>query len=425
MRSYDDARLRGEIRDDLSEFDFFSLLVTALLVGVGLTLVYSATFGSPMAGNFSRQVLWAALGSVAIAGIVFIPSRWLYTLSYPIYFVLLGLLAVTIVAGRKVAGAEAWLYIGPIGLQPSEMTKLGTVLALSSWLSDRRTDPTRVLHVIVAVLIVLVPMGLVLAQNDTGTALVFAALLLPMLYWAGLPLGVMLMAIFPVVAAIAGYFSLQIGLSVAVLALGAALVFRVNPWIALLGIAATIGAAYATPYIYHHVLQPHQQQRIAIMFDPSVDRLGAGYNVIQSKVAIGSGGLWGKGFLQGTQTQLRFIPEQWTDFIFCVLGEEFGFVGCVTVLGLFAILILRLVGAANATRSQFASLIAIGAATIFTVHIVINTGMTMGILPTIGIPLPFLSYGGSALLTNLAFIGIVLNFQLNRRDFLINPKPEG
>jgi rod shape determining protein RodA len=195
------------------------------------------------------------------------------------------------------------------------------------------------------------------------------------------------------------------------------MVFKRNILVSAVIVCIAIASGFSVNMVYSK-LQPYQQKRIASMFDPESDPLGAGYNVIQSKIAIGSGGMTGKGFLQGTQTQLKYIPEQWTDFIFCMVGEEFGFAGSITVVLLFLILIWQTIHIAYICKNQFLSICCIGFATIFSFHILINLGMIMGIMPVIGIPLPFMSYGVSFLLSNLIMLGIILNAYRNRKDYV-------
>ena len=242
-------------------------------------------------------------------------------------------------------------------------------------------------------------------QPDMGTSLVFLSMTLPILFWAGLSPYVLFIIISPVFVILGAFFGMNFFIIALVLIAIVLLFFKRNVFLTagILVVNFVIGFSFDSLY---KKLEPYQQNRIKGVFDPTTDPLGSGYNVIQSKVAIGSGGLFGKGFLEGTQTQLKFIPEQWTDFIYCMIGEEFGFVGSVIILLLYMIIIFQLVNNAYLTKSRFLSVSCIGFASIILFHLVINIGMTIGIMPVIGIPLPLMSYGISSLLSFLVMMGI-------------------
>jgi rod shape determining protein RodA len=268
---------------------------------------------------------------------------------------------------------------------------------------------------LIAISIVVAPMILILAQPDLGTTVVFFAMLLPVLYWAGASNFVLAAIIAPILAATGALFG-TLTFLVTLLISGALLyITRQNRFAAAVAFALTLAIGLSVQAVYER-LPGYQQKRISTFLNPELDPKGAGYNVVQSKVAIGSGGFLGKGYLQGTQTQLNFIPEQWTDFIFCVPGEEFGFLGASIVLTLFIALLLHGIKVASLSKNKFASAAAIGITGIFTIHVLINVGMSMGLLPVIGIPLPFLSYGGSALIANMVMVGLLMNFYANRKE---------
>jgi rod shape determining protein RodA len=397
-------------------FDFRAFFFCLALVMIGLVSIYSATFDINNAANFYRQALWAGIGFVVMIITSFIPLRTLQRLSIAFYFIILAVLVVILIIGNTVKGSKSWFGIGGLGGQPSEFAKIATILAFAAYLSKTNVSISRVRHLAVALLIFAAPMFLILAQPDLGTTIVFFAALLPLLYWAGASNFILIAILVPILVAIGALFgTTQFLIAVAV---GAVLlyIFRESRFTVAVafGITLAVGLSVQVMYDRMHV---YQQKRISAFLNPEADPLGSGYNVVQSKIAIGSGGFVGKGFLKGTQTQLNYIPEQWTDFIFCVTGEEFGFLGASVVLGLFAALLFHALRVASISKNRFGSLAAIGIMGIFTTHTVINTGMSMGLMPVVGIPLPFLSYGGSALVANMTMVGLLMNFYANRKEY--------
>jgi rod shape determining protein RodA len=397
-------------------FDFRAFLICLALVFVGLVSIYSATFDINNAANFHRQALWAGIGFIIMVATSFIPLRTLQRLSISFYFIVLAILMIILVIGSTIKGSKSWFGIGGIGGQPSEFAKITTVLAFASYLSRTDVSISQVKHLSISLCIFAAPMFLILAQPDLGTTIVFFAALLPLLYWAGASNFILIAILVPILAA----FGALLGTTqfLIAVAIGAVLlyIFRENRFTVAVafGITLAIGLSVQVMYERMHV---YQQKRISAFLNPEADPLGAGYNVVQSKIAIGSGGFFGKGFLKGTQTQLNYIPEQWTDFIFCVTGEEFGFLGASIVLGLFAALLLHALRVASISKNKFSSLAAIGIMGILGTHTIINTGMSMGLMPVVGIPLPFLSYGGSALVANMMMIGLLMNFYANRKEY--------
>jgi len=409
--------------------DLWTLLVWLALVGVGLVALYSTTHGpaaehlsASVRDNFFRQLMWIGISAVGIGVALLFPVRLLRQAAYPAYAGAVILLLLTLFVGTEVKGTRAWLPLGPFRLQVAELAKVGTILAVAQLLSTRsgRADST-LASALKAVGLILLPAVLVVLQNDLGTALVFFGLLPIMLFWAGLPLPLVALMVSP---AVAGYLTL---LSLPA-ALGFAVVFTGGIWWhterrLLAGLAATFtaGVPAAVSLVLGKILQPYQVDRLLSFTNPGAEqfRQGVGFNLVQSKAAIGSGGLWGTGFMQGTQTQGAYVPEQTTDFIFSVIGEEFGFVGALVVLGLFAALLLRLIRLGTDVKHPFGSIVAAGAVGVYLIHIFINIGMTTGMLPVIGLPLPFLSYGGSAMLANTAMLAIVLNTHMRRDNLSI------
>ena len=397
-------------------FDYRALLFCLALVIIGLMSIYSATFDINNAANFYRQSIWAGIGLVAMMMTSFIPLRTIQRLAFTFYFIMLGILLIVLVIGSTVKGSKSWLGIGGLGGQPSEFAKIATVMAFAAYLSKTDVSISRVRHLAVALLIFAAPMLLILAQPDLGTTIVFFAALLPLLYWAGASNFTLIAILVPILVGIAAIFGTTQFLIAT--ALGAVLLytFRESRFTVAVAFGITLAVGLSVQVVYER-MHVYQQKRISTFLNPEADPLGSGYNVVQSKIAIGSGGIFGKGFLKGTQTQLNYIPEQWTDFIFCVTGEEFGFVGSSIILGLFAALLFHMLRVASSSKNKFGSLTTIGFLGIFMTHIVINTGMSMGLMPVIGIPLPFLSYGGSALVANMMMVGLLMNFYTNRKEY--------
>ena len=396
--------------------DYRTLLLTALLMLVGMAAVYSATYNAGASAVFLRQVVWMGIGAVLMILVAFIPFRTLQLLSYPIYIAsILALLAV-LVAGKTIAGSKSWFGVQGFGLQPSELVKATTILAVASYLSRRQTNLNRLKDVLSVVGFVLLPVLLIVAQPDIGTALVFLGMIFLVMYWAGVSHFMVITVLAPMAAAIASLYGITPFIIVIALALVLLLLLRENRFVSAIVFSFTVLVGISVQFIFGK-LAPHQQKRILIFMNPDTDPLGSGYNILQSKIAIGSGGLTGKGFLQGSQTQLHFIPAQWTDFIFCVPGEEFGFLGAVIILALFMLLLLRGTRIAATAKSRYASFVAIGVVSTLAVHIITNIGMSMGVVPVVGVPLPFISYGGSNLLTNMIMIGLLLNMYANRKEY--------
>ncbi len=397
-------------------FDVRTAAITFALVMIGVVSVYSATYDAKASEIFQKQLLWVGVGTVAFLIATFLPYRLLQLISWPSYFLSIFLLVSVLIIGRKVSGSTSWFSLGTMRLQPAEFAKITTVLALGMYVSRSDVTLKKIRYLAVASGIVLLPMILILLQPDMGTAVVFGAMFFPVLYWAGASRFTLLAITAPPAAAFAALFGTTPFLIV-VLVFGVLLyITKENRIVAAVMFSVTVMLGVSVQFIYDR-LKPYQQKRISTFLDPGADPLGAGYNILQSKVAIGSGGLFGKGYLHGTQTQLNFIPEQWTDFIFCVPGEEFGFLGAATVLLLFMGLLMRGVSIASSVKNPFGSLVAIGLTAVFATHITMNVGMALGLLPVIGVPLPFLSYGGSALLASMTMAGLFMNLYANRKEY--------
>ena len=410
------------------DFDFVTFSAWLGLIICGLVAIYSSTHGpaavflpESVQHNFSRQLMWTFLCILGIGLALLLPVRFYQKISYPFYAFTIFLLLLTLAIGTEVSGSQSWLYIGGFGIQVAEIAKIGAVMAVARLLASRRPDANNVRYALGAMLLLLVPAAIIIMQNETGTALVFLALIPIMLFWSGLPLPTVMLVISPALAAY-----------LAVVYIPAAIAFSIvftlylywktrERYMAALALLFTGGLTAGIQLALRYVLQPYQIARIVSFTDPGAEewRSGVGYQLVQAKAAIGSGGLFGKGFMQGTQTQGAYIPEQSTDFVFSIIGEEFGFIGAMIVLLLFAVLLVRVVWMGTAVKHPFGSMIAAATAGIYLIHIIINVGMVTGLVPVIGIPLPFVSYGGSAMLANTAMLALVLDLHMRRDDFSI------
>ncbi len=398
-------------------FDRTIFFCVLSLVGIGLLSIYSATFDAYEGRDFYRQLLWAVIGFFAMLSTMLLPLRWLQRNALKIFFTSLSLLVLVLIAGKRVYGSQSWLGFGGLGIQPSEFVKITTMLALSSFLSQSDVKATDLKDLVKASVIVALPIALIMLQPDFGTALTFLAMFIPVLYWAGASKFLIIIIIAPAFIAAASIFGTTPFLIVLILlGIGLYMLRDENQFFATVVFGANVVIGFFVQIVYEK-LPLYQQKRIATFLDPNNDPLGAGYNVIQAKVAIGSGGLFGKGFMRGTQTQLSFIPKQWTDFIFCVPGEEFGLLGGVVVLGLFAILLFHGVHLASTAKNKFGNLLAMGFTCLFAFHVFVNIGMSVGLMPVIGIPLPFLSYGGSSLVSYMMVAGLMMNVYANRKEY--------
>lgn len=397
-------------------FDYRTLLAAISLLVIGMVSVYSATYDARVPEIFYRQLIFGGVGMAVLLILAFLPFRVLQFLSYPSYFLSILLLVSVLIIGRTVSGSTSWFNLGAFRLQPSELTKITTALALATYLGRSDVSLKNFRNLVVAYAIVLLPVALIMLQPDIGTAAVYLGMFFPVLYWGGVSRFTLIAIIGPLGVAVASLFGTT-PFFLAVIAVAILLyVFRENRILVALIFSATVLLGISVQAIYGG-LKPYQQKRIATFLNPGADPLGAGYNSLQSKVAIGSGGFFGKGFLHGTQTQLNFIPEQWTDFIFCVPGEEFGFIGSAAVLLLFAFLLYRGVTIASTVKNPYGSFVAMAITATLGTHVVLNIGMALGLLPVIGVPLPLLSYGGSALLASMAMIGILMNLHANRKEY--------
>lgn len=395
----------------------FRLLASVLILGaIGVAMVYSATQTEQpgVAGLWQKQVIWLVLGLCSLAFFTALPFRYLHALAWPIYIGSLALLILVLLA-PVAARTHRWFVIGSIQLQPSELAKIATVIILARLLSQRELKRRGFVRITAAAVLSLVPMALVLVEPDLGTSLTFPVIFLSLLYWNQVSLATLFFLISPVISMLA-VVSMPSWIIFMLILAAAFRFFKTKFKIAVPIFIMNAAIGSLAPVIWHG-LKEYQKRRIMIFINPGLDPRGAGWHVLQSKIAIGSGGLWGKGFLQGTQKKLSFLPAQHTDFIFSTLGEEFGLLGCLIVLLLFAWVIYSCFAIAQRARNEFASLTAAGLATILLFQVVLNIGMTLGVLPVTGIPLPFLSYGGSSVITMMSLVGLVLGIGLRRYEY--------
>lgn len=399
------------------KFDFGLFVPCFFLICSGLLAIYSSTLNNPAASdNFQKQLIWAAAAMIIFFIAFSLPAGSFRYLATPMYSLSIVLLLAVLVAGKQVSGAKSWFDIGPFGFQPSEVAKVGTILGLSAYLSRRNANIDSFIDILAAIFIGFIPVGLILLQPDMGTVIVFGGMILTLIFWKGISLFSLFVVLSPGFAAVSALFGIYYFIGALILIVITLFLFKKNIFFSGSIFALNLGAGFLVDYAYS-ILSSHQQKRIQSFLDPMADPLGSGYNAIQAKVAIGSGGFLGKGFLSGSQTQLQYIPEQWTDFIYCVVGEEFGFVGSVIVISLFLFLFVRLLKIASAAKDEFSSLVLIGILSVYFVHFLVNIGMTVGILPVVGIPLPFVSYGGSSLIVNMFMLGIAANIYRTRKNY--------
>ncbi|MGB0918513.1 MAG: rod shape-determining protein RodA [Flavobacteriales bacterium] len=413
--------MRGQ-RSIFDGIDWVMVFLYLTLVLLGWVNIYAAVYNEEhqsildITQRYGKQLIWICLSVFVGLVILLIDGKFYSTFSIPIYVVNMLLLVVVLVTARDVAGARSWIDIGSFKLQPSEFAKSATALALAYYLSTINIKMDELKTKLIAGIILAIPAGLILLQNDTGSMLVFGAFAL-VLYREGLSGNFLLFGLSVAVLFIFALLFTPVTMLIilCIILLVVFLFQRKKTWKLSLGLGVALvvlmGFVYSVDYLFHNVLEPHQQIRIDVLLGKADDPTGAGYNVNQSKIAIGSGGFAGKGFLKGTQTKYDFVPEQTTDFIFCTVGEEWGFLGTFVVIGLFTALILRIFFIAERQRSAFTRIYGYCVGTILLFHFMINIGMTIGLMPVIGIPLPFFSYGGSSLLgfTILLFMFVKLD----------------
>lgn len=399
------------------KFDFPLFFTTLALVIIGLVAIYSSTISNPLGkGNFEKQLIALGASTVAFFVVYLFPTKFFRMMTVPSYAFSIFLLIIVLIIGKSAGGAKSWITFGGFSFQPSEYAKISSVMMIAYYLSKQSTNLENLKDIFIVLAIGLAPVGLIMLEPDLGSSFVFFGMILILLFWSGISLFGMFVVLSPALVSVASLFGIYYMLISLVAVLALLIYFKKDLFLSGSILGFNIASGFFVDYVYD-ILSPHQQKRIQSFIDPMADPLGSGYNAIQAKVAIGSGGLWGKGFLSGNQTQLQFIPEQWTDFIYCVIGEEFGFVGSIILLALFLFLFLRILRIASMAKESYLSFVIVGILSVYFIHFLINIGMAIGIMPVIGIPLPFISYGGSSLLINMIMIGIVQNIYRTRKQY--------
>lgn len=412
------------------KIDWITVTIYFTIVILGWLNIYAVTYDEEVAQNIfsldlnsGKQLLFIGISIILILAILIIDRHFYETFAWVIYGLILAILVLVPFIGKEVGGNKAWLGIGAFGVQPSEFAKFATALVVAKYIGSIGFRMDNLRNQLVLFILIGAPMALILLQDDTGTALVFTIFVVVFFREGMSPflliVGIGAAAIFLLTLMVENHFYLY-GTIAVVLALAIALGKKKPRRIVSLVAGAAVVAAMigSVDYIITDVLRPHQQNRIKALIDPDADPKGYGWNVTQSKIAIGSGGLLGKGFLNGTQTKFDFVPEQSTDFIFCTIGEEHGWLGSLFVIGLFLSLLLRLVFLAERQKNRFSRVYGYSVALILFFHFAVNIGMTIGLFPVIGIPLPFFSYGGSSLLGFTALLFIFLKLDAHRMQML-------
>ena len=463
--------------------DKFSILLFLILVIIGWFNIYAAVYNEEhkdifdFTQRYGKQFIWIVASMVIAIIVVILDIRFYFFFSWFIYGFLMFLLALVLIVGNVIYGARSWFEFGGLGLQPSEFAKFATALALAAYLNTKRQELTKLKVMIPAIAIILLPVILIMLQPDMGSAIVFFSLFIvlfregmsPYIFVSGL-IAILLffltllmnsfnlsLALIVTAILLLGFSARKWKLLMAgaiILVINTGLIFLINKFvlkslsnelIILIGVLISgVALAYliykkkagstliiylfllgsliyvnSVDYVFNNLLKPHQRERVDIVLGIKSDLHGTGYNVNQSLISIGSGGFTGKGFLQGTQTKFKFVPKQSSDFIFCTVGEEWGFLGSLIVIGLYLVLLLRLLFLAERQKSAFSRIYGYGVASILFVHFFINIGMTVGLIPVIGIPLPFLSYGGSSLWGFTILLFVFLRLDASRSEYLI------
>lgn len=402
--------------------DYPLAMLALLLTAYGIATVYSAgqtdVPDAAVQAAWLRQIMWLGLGLITFFTVTRLSVRFLEWAALPAYLFACALLVVTLLFGSGGGTAKSmsgWLTIGGHRLgQPSELAKIAVALMMAKVLASYRTPPRALVELIKPAIVVLIPWVLVMLQPDLGTGLVFIGMFFAMLFWAGVSGTLLLLAASPVISLVlAG----STGVWAVWFILLLVIVWMYKPYVVegVVLVIANVVMGVAAPIVWYKVLKVHQRERLLVFLDPTLDPKDAGYQVAQSRIAIGSGGWTGKGFTLGSQKRLAFLPEQHTDFIFAVVGEELGFLGVAAALTLFLFLFLRIIRVATRASDSFSSLVAFGLAGSWFVHVIINVGMTINLMPITGIPLPFFSYGGSFLLACWIAVGMLVRISAEGR----------
>jgi len=403
---------------DYREFDWKLIGAVLALSLIGILLILSAQYHADsdyLRSYYERQALWLSLAVMLFAVIVHLPLRLFDFSAYLLYVVALILLVLVLFFGSTKMGALRWFSFGPINLAPSDIAKLALVFALARFFAYTKLGVKSKRRLALSGLMTLIPVMLILKQPDLGTSLVFFIILFVLWFWSGLSPWYLLLIISPLVSLIAAFHWLPWALYIVLLLVFLAII-RPGPVFSIAIMVFNLAFGAVTPFFWGR-LADYQKMRILTFLDPGRDPRGAGYQIIQSKIAIGSGGVWGKGYLHGSQARLDFLPERHTDFIFSVLGEELGLWGTILVLVLFGFIFFRSIRIAARCRNRFASYMVMGAVAILFFQFLVNIGLTLGFMPVTGLPLPFVSYGGTSLMLSWVLIALIVNAGYHWQDY--------
>ncbi|MCB2231265.1 rod shape-determining protein RodA [bacterium] len=364
---------------------------------------------------YQRQLIWLAVALVVFAIVIHLPLRLFDLGAYLFYGIAVAMLILVLIIGSTRMGANRWFAFGPVSLAPSDIAKIALVFALARFFAYTKWPPTSKRRLTVSAIMTVIPIALILKQPDLGTSLVFFVILFVLWFWSGLSPWYLLLILSPLASLVAAsyWWSWALYFVVLLTFLG---IIRPGIFFSVMVVVANLAFGIVTPIVWGRLAE-YQRLRILTFLNPELDPRGAGYQIIQSKIAIGSGGLWGKGFLNGSQSRLEFLPERHTDFIFSVLGEEFGLWGALIVLGLFAYILIRSIRIAMRCRSRFASHIVMGAVAIIVFQMLVNIGMTLGFMPVTGLPLPFVSYGGTGLVLVWTLIALIVSADYHWQEY--------
>ncbi len=400
------------------DLDWRVIGAALLLSLIGILLIMSAQHDADSVYRqhfYLRQLVWLLIALTAFVVIIHLPLRLFDVSAYLFYGITVGLLVLVLMVGSSRMGATRWFSFGPINLAPSDIAKLAVLLALSRFFAYTKLPPESKRRLAMSAILTILPVMLILKQPDLGTSLVFWVILFVLWFWSGLSPVYLVLILSPLASLIAASHWQTWALYFVVLLV---FLFLTRPGMlfSVIVVAANLAFGIITPFIWNRLAE-YQKLRILTFLDPGRDPRGAGYQIIQSKIAIGSGGIWGKGFLSGSQTRLDFLPERHTDFVFSVLGEEFGLWGALIVLALFGIIFYRAIRIAVRCRSRFASMVTMGATAVLLFQFFINVGMTLGFMPVTGLALPFLSYGGTSLVLTWTLIGLIVSAHYRWQEY--------
>ncbi len=402
----------------IRELDWQLIGAALALSIIGILLIMSALYYADSTFHqeyFLRQLIWLGFALIIFTTVISLPVRLYDFGAYFLYALAIILLIAVLFVGSARMGAQRWFSFGPVNFAPADLAKLAIVFALARYLAYSKLAPISKRRLALTAILITIPMMLILKQPDLGTSLVFPVVLFALWFWSGLRPIYLLLILTPLISLLAATHWIAWAVYLGILFI---FLFLLRPGLifSIFIVVANMVTGTILPLLWNRLAE-YQQQRILTFLDPGNDPRGAGYQIIQSKIAIGSGGFWGKGFLEGSQTRLDFLPERHTDFIFSVLGEEFGLWGALIVIGLFAFIFIKSVRIAARCRSRFLSNIVIGATAILMFQFLVNVGMTLGIMPVTGLPLPFLSYGGTSLVMTWTLIGLIVSASYRWQEY--------